>query len=92
MKNILSTKKTCGNGSFSKGLSLIELLVVLAIIGILLGVTGLGLMGNLPDYRLKSAARELVSNLQKMRIEAVKDNQGKATCGDKETALPALCL
>lgn len=74
MKNILPTKKSWGQGTFSKGLSLIEVLMVLAIMGIMLGIGGLALMKNLPAYRLKGAARELVSNLQKARIEAVKRN------------------
>lgn len=51
-----------------------ELMVVLAIISILLGIGGVGLLSNLPQYRLKSAARELVSVMQKARLEAVKRN------------------
>ncbi|MCF8037827.1 MAG: prepilin-type N-terminal cleavage/methylation domain-containing protein [Desulfohalobiaceae bacterium] len=61
--------------SVEKGLSLVELLIVLGIMGILLGVGGRGLMKNLPEYRLKSATRELISNLQKTKIESAKNNK-----------------
>ena len=56
------------------GLSLIEVLMVLAIMGIVAGVGGLGLLKDLPDYRLKSAVRELVSNMQWARVEAINRN------------------
>ncbi len=60
--------------STQNGLSLIELLMVLAIMGILMGIGGLGLIKNLPEYRLKSAAREMMSSMQKAKIEAIKKN------------------
>jgi len=56
------------------GFTLIELVVVIAIIGIMVGI-GVPVVNSwLPDYRLKSAARHLVSNFQRAKIEAVKRN------------------
>jgi prepilin-type N-terminal cleavage/methylation domain-containing protein len=54
------------------GFTLVELLVVIAIIGIVLGVAATTLLRALPDYRLRGAARELLFDLQKARMEAVK--------------------
>lgn len=54
--------------------TLIELLIVIAIIMVLVAVAIPNINGMLPNIRLKSAARDLVSNLQKLRMEAVKNN------------------
>ncbi len=56
----------------NSGFTLIELMVVIAIIGILLAVTVPNIMNWLPNYRLKGAARDLYSNMQKAKMEAIK--------------------
>lgn len=58
-----------------KGFSLVELLVLLAIIGILAGLSGTALMKWIPQANLKRAARTIVSMCQDARIEAIKRNQ-----------------
>jgi len=58
-----------------KGFSLIEVLVVVAIIGILAGISGTALMKWLPEANLKRAARTIVSMCQDARVEAIKRNQ-----------------
>lgn len=58
-----------------KGFSLIEVLVVVAIIGILAGLSGMALMKWIPQANLKRAARTIVSMCQDARVEAIKRNQ-----------------
>ena len=60
------------HSSDQKFFFLIELFLVLAIMGITRAGGGVGLLNQLPEYRLKSSARDLFSHLQKTRIEAVK--------------------
>jgi len=56
------------------GFTLLEVLIVVGIFSITAAVTIPGIMNWLPDYRLKGAARDLYSNMQKARSEAVKRN------------------
>jgi len=49
-------------------------MVVIAIIAILAGVAIPGVVRWLPDYRLKSAARDVYSNMQLAKMGAVKAN------------------
>lgn len=56
------------------GFSFAELMVVIAIIGILSATALPSLLGNLPEKRLKNAARNLYSDMQRARLQAVKEN------------------
>lgn len=56
------------------GVTLIEIITVVAIIAILSVVVVPGIIGWLPDYRLRAAMSGLFSNLQRARQEAVRTN------------------
>ncbi len=57
-----------------RGFTLTEVLVVLAIIGILMGLSAMALSTYLPFSNLKRAARTIVSLCQEARSEAIKRN------------------
>jgi len=58
----------------TSGYSIIELAVTLVVMGIVVSIAIPGFSRWLPDYRLKTAATELYSNLQLAKMSAVRDN------------------
>ncbi|MCI5160553.1 MAG: type II secretion system protein GspH [Candidatus Electrothrix sp. AX5] len=59
----------------TEGFSLIEILVVIAIIGVLSAIVVPSFISGMPTRRLKSAARDLYGAMQQARLLAVKNNQ-----------------
>ncbi|MBW2157789.1 MAG: GspH/FimT family protein [Deltaproteobacteria bacterium] len=59
----------------NSGFTLIELLVVIVVVGIFVAIGVPNFMSWLPKYRLKSAVRDLYSNMQLAKMTAVKSNQ-----------------
>jgi prepilin-type N-terminal cleavage/methylation domain-containing protein len=57
------------------GFTLLELIIVIVILGILTAIGVPNYLSWLPKYRLKSAARDLYSNMQLAKMTAVKSNQ-----------------
>jgi len=57
-----------------KGITLIELIVVMVIIAIGAALTTPNISGWLPNYRLRSATREVVSIMRVAQIKAVSNN------------------
>lgn len=56
------------------GFTLIELMIVVAVIAIMTGVAIPAIISWLPNYRLKAASRELYSNMHRAKLEAIKQN------------------
>lgn len=56
------------------GFTLVEVMVVVSMIGILSAIAIPAFSSWWPDYRLRSAARDLYSNLQRAKMGAIKNN------------------
>lgn len=78
MKGKLDVKgkreKTIGKRERIKGLTIIELVVVMCILGIMVLISIPNIGRWLPRYRLRSAIRDVASNMQLARLGAIKDN------------------
>lgn len=61
-----------------QGFTLLELVITIVILSVLLGLAIPGFSRWIPNYRLRSAARDIYSNLQYAKMTAVKDRAG---CG-----------
>jgi len=58
-----------------QGLSLVEVLIVVGIVGILMAISVPNVLSQLPKYRLNGAARQLMGELMAARMKAVSQNK-----------------
>jgi len=74
-----------------KGFTLIEAMVVVVIIGIATGIAVLNIVGALPNYRLKRAARDLYSGIQFTKMGSIKSFANWAIVFDTATGRYLIC-
>jgi len=60
------------------GFTLVEVLTVIAIVGVLSAIAIPSYISLLPNMRLKASARDLYSNMQKAKMAAIKRNKSVA--------------
>jgi type II secretion system protein H len=88
-----------GKDGKQTGFSLIEMMVIIAIVSIMAGIAIPNLLSYVPNWRLKNAATDLYSNLQLARTTAIKEgsicrvtfsgspDQYSVVCKDKTVTL-----
>jgi prepilin-type N-terminal cleavage/methylation domain-containing protein len=67
-------KNKCLKKQNNAGMTLMEVLIVLAVLSILAGIVIPAWTSRLPEYRLRAASRDLCSNLQRAKQEAILQN------------------
>lgn len=60
----------------SGGYTLVEIIITLALFGILAGIAIPGLVALLPTYRLSSSVRQVQSELHRIKMQAVSEQVG----------------
>ena len=79
------------NRAQNKGITLLEVMVVIGIVSVVIGIVTPNIRDWLPDYYLKMAARDLYSNMQLAKINAMKQNTDWAIVFDTDSNKYYVC-
>ena len=91
MKPLKTIFKSLTDRCFCRqGFSMIELMIVIAIIGIIAGIGIPNLIKYRPRAQLKKAARDLYSNMQLARVKAMRDSSQWAVQFDTDAGAYSL--
>ena len=63
------------NNNNDNGFSLIELIIVMALVGIIMAIAIPGLYTNIPKWHVRGTARDLAAQLMVARLKAIQDNK-----------------
>lgn len=77
---LLLKEKIKKNWTTSRGFTLVELMIVIAIMGIMAAVGTTALHYYTPRYRLNSASLDIISTFYRARVSAIRDNDGTSQC------------
>jgi len=57
-----------------RGITLLEVLIVIAVVGIIFSITAIPLLNSLPTYSLRSASQQIASDFRWARQKAIAEN------------------
>jgi len=72
LNEVKQNKKRSRTMRNKTGFTILEVLIVIVIMGVMMGIGFNYIMGWLPSYRIRQAVRDVHSNLQLARMEAIK--------------------